>query len=357
VTAAGQEVRTAVNICIDRMLDASEDPAHHRQMLASCTSSSATSTISGFHDDGRPFATMLLDGVTGGMGARAFADGPDTGGFLTSPAGACVNVEVSELNYPMRYLHRRERTDSGGPGRTRGGAGAENVYVPHRARGRFGVTVFAHGTEPPTSSGVAGGEPGMQNAFAIVRDGEWTRTAAKEVTHLDPADTFVNWCAGGGGIGDPLERPYDDVMRDIDDELVSAEGARRDYAVVPGDPVATTQLRHDRRRERLDGREPRPALAAPPPGGKRLSAAIERRADRLACRRCGADLGEATTPVKQLLVRHESTVGARWPWVDAGAGAARFVLRRFSCPGCAAQVDVEVNLVDAPLIVSMEVDR
>jgi N-methylhydantoinase B len=355
VTAAGQEVRTAVNICIDRMLDASDDSAHHRQMLASCTSSSATSTISGMHDDGRPFATMLLDGVTGGMGARAFADGPDTGGFLTSPAGACVNVEVSELNYPMRYLRRLERIDSGGPGRTRGGVGAENVYVPHRARGRFGVTVFAHGTEPPTSAGAAGGEPGMQNAFAIVRDGVQTRTMAKQVTHLDPTDTFVNWCAGGGGMGDPIERPYEHVMRDVDDGLVSAEGARRDYAVEPGDPEATVQLRLDRRRARLGGRDPRPALDETPPGGRRLSCAIERRDDRLACRRCAADLGDASTPVKELLVRHETSVGTRWPWVDAGAGAARFVLRRFYCPGCALQADVEVNLAGSPLLTTMEV--
>jgi N-methylhydantoinase B len=37
---------------------------------------------------------------------------------------------------------------------------------------------------------------------------------------------------GGGGWGDPLERPYDEVERDLRWGKVSFEGARRDYGVV-----------------------------------------------------------------------------------------------------------------------------
>ncbi|HEV8296979.1 MAG TPA: hydantoinase B/oxoprolinase family protein [Acidimicrobiales bacterium] len=354
VTSAGQEVRTAVNVCISRMLDASDDPEHHAQILASCTSSSATSTISGTHADGRPFGTMLLDGVPAGMGARTWADGPDTGGFLSSPAGACVNVEVSELNYPMRYISRRERADSGGPGEWRGGVGAENVYVPHDMGSRFGATVFAHGTEPPTSAGVLGGEPGMQNAFAITRGGVLDRLAPKQVTTLQPGDEFYNWCAGGGGIGDPMDRPYDAVMHDVDEGLVSAEGAARDYAVTVGDPGATERLRDERRRTRLGGRPAAPRLASPP-AGRRLSSALVQRDGTLICRRCGAVLGDGRNGVKESLIARESSVGERWPFVDGSPGAARFVLRRFFCPSCALQVDVEVNLAGSPFVRSVEV--
>jgi N-methylhydantoinase B len=372
VTSAGQEVRTAVNVCVDRMLDASDDPVHHAQILASCTSSSATSTISGTHADGRPFGTMLLDGVTGGMGARTWGDGPDTGGFLSSPAGACVNVEVSELNFPLRYVWRRERPDSGGPGRRRGGVGADNVYVPHEMGDRFGTTVFAHGTQPPTSAGALGGEPGMQNAFAIVRGGaagadatrtldefggEVTRTAPKQVTALGAGDAFVNWCAGGGGIGDPLDRAYDDVMADIGEGLVTEDGARRDYGVVTGDPDATERLRAERRRERLGGAEPAAALDEPPAGSRRLSTHLAVLADRVVCRRCGGDICRAdpTASIKDHLVARETSVGERWPFVDGAPGASRFVLRRFFCPSCATQIDVEVNFADAPYLVSVEV--
>jgi N-methylhydantoinase B len=39
---------------------------------------------------------------------------------------------------------------------------------------------------------------------------------------------------GGGGWGDPLERPYDEVARDLQWGKVSATAARDDYGVVLG---------------------------------------------------------------------------------------------------------------------------
>ena len=211
VTSAGQEVRTSVNVCIDRMLDASEDPEHHAQIFASCSSSSATSTISGTFADGRTFGTMLLDGVTSGHGRARRADGVDTGGVSPRRPGLCVNVEMSELNYPMRYLWRRERTDSGGPGIHRGGVGADNAYTPYLAGAAFGATMFAHGTEPPTSSGCSAANPACRTRSASSATASLEKRKAKEVVALQPDDVFHNWCAGGGGVGDPLDRAVDEV--------------------------------------------------------------------------------------------------------------------------------------------------
>lgn len=89
VTAAGQEVRTAVNVCLSRMFDASDDLDVRNQILASCVSGSFTQTISGAFDDGQDFSAMPLDSLPGGSGAQWGGDGPDTGGYLTSPAGLC----------------------------------------------------------------------------------------------------------------------------------------------------------------------------------------------------------------------------------------------------------------------------
>jgi N-methylhydantoinase B len=302
---------------------------------------------------------MLLDGVTAGMGGRLHDDGLDTGGLLTAPAGMCVNVETSELNFPLRYLWRRERTDSGGPGRTRGGVGADNAYTPYLHGDRFGSTMFAHGTEPPTSAGVLGGEPGMQNAFGIDHDGELRKRKAKEVAALEPGDVFHNWCAGGGGVGDPLERPVADVLDDLEDGLVSVDGARRDYGVVLGTDLAGTDARTEaerarRRADRLGGRTPRPVLDTPL-AGRRVSSALVVAEGRVACRRCGTELCAPGHDVKQALVCEELPVGYRWPLVDTAPGAARFVFRRFHCPGCATQVDCETNLAGAPFIRSVEV--
>ena len=69
--------------------------------------------ISGRTRDGAAFGTITLDELSGGGGARSFADGADQLGFTTSPGGLCANVEVNETYYPLLYLGRRERADSG----------------------------------------------------------------------------------------------------------------------------------------------------------------------------------------------------------------------------------------------------
>ena len=57
---------------------------------------------------------------------------------------------------------------------------------------------------------------------------------------------------GGGGWGDPLDRPVDEVLRDIAWRKVSVAGAAEDYGVVvredgTADDAATEQLRAERR--------------------------------------------------------------------------------------------------------------
>lgn len=354
VTSAGQEARTAVNICLSRLLDASDDANNLDHVLASCTSGSATSCIAGTHEDGRPFGTMILDGTMAGMGARAFADGPDCGGFISSPSGSAVNAEVAELHFPIRYVARRERPDSGGPGRFRGGVGGQNLYVLHHHGPGFTSTAFSHGMQPPTASGVAGGEPGTQCGFALVHgDGATEWLPPKVVRRLADDDAFDNYGAGGGGLGDPLERDPSRVAHDVSEGLVTIDGALRDYAVVVSDgrvdEAATIAARVARREARI-GRSPKP-FAAPP--GETVSSTLVRSDGRYLCRRCGEDLGPSTANVKNSLILDETTPGYRMVSVDTTGGADRFVIRRFYCPGCATQHDVEVNLAGSPFIHSV----
>lgn len=51
---------------------------------------------------------------------------------------------------------------------------------------------------------------------------------------LGPARMIAD-TPGGGGWGDAFEREPSAVLRDVMDDVVSAEGARRDYGVVIGD--------------------------------------------------------------------------------------------------------------------------
>ena len=92
-----------------------------------------------------------------------------------------------------------------------------------------------------------------------------------------------------------------------------------------------------------------------PLGGRRLSSGLVAVAGTVHCRLCGTSLGDVHTNVKSALVLQESSIGYRWPLVDDAPGAARFVFRRFHCPGCATQLDTEVNLAGSPFVHSLEV--
>jgi len=68
---------------------------------------------------------------------------------------------------------------------------------------------------------------------------------------------------GGGGWGDPLERPYDEVERDLRWGKISFEGARADYGVVAGGTkesvvihAAASDILRESLRSRRSGQEP-----------------------------------------------------------------------------------------------------
>jgi N-methylhydantoinase B len=67
---------------------------------------------------------------------------------------------------------------------------------------------------------------------------------------IKPGETVTNMNPGGGGYGNPYERPLDKVVWDVKNGLVSIRGAREDYGVVFSDPetlevdmAATRRLR------------------------------------------------------------------------------------------------------------------
>ena len=52
---------------------------------------------------------------------------------------------------------------------------------------------------------------------------------------IKPGETVTNMNPGGGGYGNPYERPVEKVVWDVRNGLVSVDGAREDYGVVIAD--------------------------------------------------------------------------------------------------------------------------
>jgi N-methylhydantoinase B len=291
-SSTGQAVRVCVNACVARMLEGSDELSS--LLMASCQSAGAGAcTISGVDDDGRPFATMTLDDISGGGGARSDADGADSSGFTTSPGAALANVEVNESYLPIRYLARRELADSGGAGAFRGGVGTVQLLAPYRVARPITVLSFGQGLQHPAAVGVAGGEPGGQSGFALLGGDVAERLLVQE--NGPPAPTPVPLptagmtmssgqvelvvSQGGGGYGDPLEREVDLVVADVAEGLVTRTAARMARAPRPGatrsGPPASGAGPRGRLAPSLDGASawPWPSRRPAPEGATRSSAA------------------------------------------------------------------------------------
>jgi N-methylhydantoinase B len=82
--------------------------------------------------------------------------------------------------------------------------------------------------------GVAGGMAGRSGAIVVnpgtPRQREVPPIAAD--VRLDAGDLLRVLSVGGGGWGDPFERPAERVLRDVREHFVSIDGARADYGVV-----------------------------------------------------------------------------------------------------------------------------
>lgn len=369
---SAQAVRNVVSACIARMLDASEGLAW-AAMASSQSTGAGGMSISGVTAAGKPFHTLFLDELTGGGGATVMRDGGDVYGTMTSPGATPSNVETNEAAFPVLYQARRELTDSGGPGRRRGGVGAIWGYRPHHAAGSIVLLSMVQGLQHPMTLGLAGGEPGSASGFAVL-DGPgtpdpcWSTAGFGERLPLpgsgdkvEPGQVLLASSQGGGGFGDPIERDPDLVLDDVLEGLVSPGRAAADYGVVvhaepPGfaiDAEATTILRHERRRARLGGREPL-ARNGSLTIGRRLSSGFVVDQGQVLCSGCGAAVCRAGEAIHEHLVLEEASVGARFPLTDRYQGSKRFAIRRFFCPGCAVQADLHVALRGEPLLRTFE---
>jgi N-methylhydantoinase B len=140
------------------------------------------------------------------------------------------SIEGIELKCPVVVENRGFRTDSGGAGRHRGGLGID-MQVRNLVEGRWNFEATKRANCPPW--GLWGGRPAEAGGYLLRRPGESAFTPMRGAhIAVDVGASAIVRTGGGGGWGDPLERDPELVRRDVAEELVSVEAARRDYGVV-----------------------------------------------------------------------------------------------------------------------------
>src|SRR2546423_3922314 len=170
-----------------------------------------------------PFTFSLFQ--CGGTGARAIKDGLNTTGFPSGVAG--VPAEVVESLTPLVQYRRELRTDSGGPGTYRGGLG-QWTETGYRGDASWAVSAMIDRTRFP-AMGLKGGRPGALGEFMV---NGTSHPQPKALVTLAPDARVQLNLPGGGGYGDPFQRPVALVLDDVVNGYVSLEAAERDYGVV-----------------------------------------------------------------------------------------------------------------------------
>jgi N-methylhydantoinase B len=175
---------------------------------------------------------MWYDWMVGGWGGRNGKDGSNATAPIFGVGLAVQPLEGQERLSPVLTTGHHIRTDSGGPGKWRGGCGVEKGATLMDAEG----TVMSYLCDRARSIawGLDGGLPSMPHGVWLNKGqpGERWLGAVFSNVSIVPGDTFTRPSAGGGGLGDPLDRAVEAVLEDVADGYVSIERARKDYGVV-----------------------------------------------------------------------------------------------------------------------------
>jgi N-methylhydantoinase B len=179
-------------------------------------------------DPRRRRGTVVYELVLSGTAARPDRDGCEAMSMAFNASN--IPVESQEANQPVVVERFELIRDSAGAGRFRGGTGIRRDLKLLLRNGKL-----TNNTERQRFApwGLFGGQPG-QPGRTLLNPG---RPSERRI-HSKASDTFeygdvVSFQQpGAGGYGPPWERDPRAVLRDVREDYVSIDGARRDYGVV-----------------------------------------------------------------------------------------------------------------------------
>jgi N-methylhydantoinase B len=216
-----------------------------------------------------------------GGGAKMVADGLDFASAMFNPEGDMGDMEVWEELEPFLYLSQRVKPNTAGPGRRRGGSGYECLRLAwktpfyemsnngmgqlHWQSGLWGgypsASMYRHNIRNTNVLDLAAagkpfplheGDPGNSELLEVITgDHQFDQIALSLPDAMHHGDLYLCMFHGGSGIGDPIERPYESVVEDVEGGHLLQRYADPIYGVITGDPEASETRRVELRASRV----------------------------------------------------------------------------------------------------------
>ena len=193
------------------------------RVIACGFDTTAVFALSHLTDDGY---RVYVEIFGGGYGASVGADGCDA---VDSPLSNCSNTPVETLDMEYDYFRVVDYAllpGSAGAGRSRGGLGFTRAYEITRDDVIFAIYADRFRIAP---AGLFGGNDGARGFCSILRDGDIIPVSSKAGMTLRRGDLLAIHTGGGGGYGNPSERPRSAIERDLAEGLATRESIAWDY--------------------------------------------------------------------------------------------------------------------------------
>jgi N-methylhydantoinase B len=181
--------------------------------------------------DGARYVNQIFIGNTGGP-ATSNCDGwvtfivPVSGGFCYRDS-----VEIDEQKYPILIRTVEIVADSGGGGRFQGAPATLVEYGPSTEQ-PVRVIYSSDGHHFPARGVLGGLAGGPSSVERIDADGTvWQAPLVADI-ELRPGEWIRARTCGGGGYGDPAERPHQRVFEDVGEGLITPAYAQNVYGCV-----------------------------------------------------------------------------------------------------------------------------
>ena len=165
-----------------------------------------------------------------GTGAVMGRDGLDLIGNLPTLGALTIpNLEHYEQDYPVHFIRQEIRKDGGGPGKWRGGT---SVNYEVKIKSPISCSTRGESCRTVTSFGLNKGKHGSIAKVLYKENGnsKWVTLPQYKNIELLPGTLKIEG-AGGGGFGNPFQRPIKSVLQDVKNGIVSIKSALIDYVV------------------------------------------------------------------------------------------------------------------------------